>query len=185
MTQMLQCSACATSRGADPARMPDYVPTFHSDHISNLWLTGWGLSQITDTHLKDKTNLFALPPKTHELHVHFHRPINCHVGLGLNLRLVLRSEFTPGGISARSAFNWLCAPTVSTDEGLLGVVDTQDRLVPTLVSGEQENKAIVQVAVGDMHSTCVTRASYRDGLVYTWGTTSRINLVSLMSHMHT
>ena len=85
-------------------------------------------------------------------------------------------------VSARSAFNRLCAPTVSTDEGQLGVVDTSDRLVPTLVSGELQNKAIVQVAVGDMHSTCVTRA--RDGLVYTWGTTSRINLVSLMSHMH-
>ena len=38
-------------------------------------------------------------------------------------------------------------------------------LVPVLVRGELQNKAIVQVAAGDQHSMCVTG----DGSVYTWG----------------
>ena len=38
-------------------------------------------------------------------------------------------------------------------------------LVPTLVRGDLQNKAVVQVAAGDQHSMCVTG----DGSVYTWG----------------
>ena len=50
--------------------------------------------------------------------------------------------------------------------GKLGLGDeADDTLVPTLVRGELQNKTVVQVAVGDEHSTCVTG----DGSVYTWG----------------
>ena len=37
--------------------------------------------------------------------------------------------------------------------------------MPTLVRGVLENKAVVQVALGDNHSACVAE----DGSVYTWG----------------
>ena len=50
--------------------------------------------------------------------------------------------------------------------GQLGLCDDCPfELVPTLVSGEMLNKAVVHIAAGDEHSMCVTR----DGLVYSWG----------------
>ena len=43
--------------------------------------------------------------------------------------------------------------------------DDSDRVTPTLVRGLLQNKAAVQVAVGNFSSACVTT----DGSVYTWG----------------
>ena len=58
-------------------------------------------------------------------------------------------------------------------EGKLGLGDEDyDVLVPTLVRGELQNKAVVQVAAGDQHSMCVTG----DGLVYTWGDNDQCQL---------
>ena len=51
------------------------------------------------------------------------------------------------------------------DEGQLGVGDTENRLVPTLLRGELENKSVVQVAAGCTHTVFVTG----DGLVFAWG----------------
>ena len=64
-----------------------------------------------------------------------------------------------------SVFTW-----GASDHGKLGLgEDDYDRLVPTLVRGELQNKAVVQVAAGaySYHSLCATK----DGLVYTmsWG----------------
>ena len=50
--------------------------------------------------------------------------------------------------------------------GKLGLGDDQsDKLVPTQVRGELQNKAAVQVAAGNDHSACVAG----DGSVYSWG----------------
>ena len=43
--------------------------------------------------------------------------------------------------------------------------DWSNKLVPTQVRGELENKPVLQVASGDEHSACVAE----DGAVYTWG----------------
>ena len=45
-------------------------------------------------------------------------------------------------------------------------------LVPTLMRGELQHKAVVQDAVCDEHSTCVTG----DGSVYAWGSNERDQL---------
>ena len=52
-------------------------------------------------------------------------------------------------------------------EGQLGVGDTEDRLVPTLLRGELANKPVLQVAAGTKHTMFVTA----DGLVFAcaWG----------------
>ena len=50
--------------------------------------------------------------------------------------------------------------------GELGLGDDRSsELLPTLVRGELQNQAVVQVAAGNRHSTCVVE----DGSVYTWG----------------
>ena len=50
--------------------------------------------------------------------------------------------------------------------GKLGLGDDwSNKLVPTQVRGELQNKAVVQVAAGDRHSICVAE----DCLVYIWG----------------
>ena len=60
-----------------------------------------------------------------------------------------------------SVFTW-----GASDEGKLGLGDEgDDMLVPTLVRGELQNKAVVQVAAGGQHPMCATG----DGLLYTWG----------------
>ena len=60
-----------------------------------------------------------------------------------------------------SVFTW-----GASDHGKLGLGDDDyDRLVPVLVRGELQNKAVVQVATGDQHSACATE----DGSVCTWG----------------
>ena len=46
--------------------------------------------------------------------------------------------------------------------GQLGVGDTEDRLVPTLVRGELEGRKVLQVAAGGNHTVCVTE----DGAVF-------------------
>ena len=56
--------------------------------------------------------------------------------------------------------------------GLLGLGDESDRLVPSLVRGELQNRAVLQVAAGDHHSTCVTG----DGSVYSWGANDEAQL---------
>ena len=53
----------------------------------------------------------------------------------------------------------------SGDCGQLGLgEDRSNKLVPTLVAGELQNKAAVQVAAGKNHSVCVAE----DGSVYSW-----------------
>ena len=49
--------------------------------------------------------------------------------------------------------------------GQLGVGDRMNRLVPTLLRGELENKSVLQVAAGSDHTICTTS----DGSVFTWG----------------
>ena len=49
--------------------------------------------------------------------------------------------------------------------GQLGVGDTENRLMPTLLRGELENKSVVQVAAGCGHTMFVTA----DGLVFACG----------------
>ena len=44
----------------------------------------------------------------------------------------------------------------------LGVGDTEDREVPTLVTGLLKTKTVVQVAAGNLHTACLTA----DGLLY-------------------
>ena len=54
-------------------------------------------------------------------------------------------------------------------DGKLGLGEEVDNLlVPTLVRGVPQNKAVVQVAASDEHSICVAD----DGSVYTWGSNS-------------
>ena len=50
-------------------------------------------------------------------------------------------------------------------KGQLGVGDTENRVVPTLVTGLLKTKTVVQVAAGYRHSACLTA----DGLVYVCG----------------
>ena len=50
-------------------------------------------------------------------------------------------------------------------EGQLGVGDTEDRLVPTILRGELENKPVLQVAAGYEHTVFVTG----NGLVFACG----------------
>ena len=49
--------------------------------------------------------------------------------------------------------------------GHLGVGDTEDRLVPTLVTGHLQGKAAVYVSAGDSHTLCITA----DGSLFAWG----------------
>ena len=65
----------------------------------------------------------------------------------------------------------------------LGLGDDQfNKLVPTLVKGKLQNKAVVQVAAGDCHSTCVTR----DGSVYMWGNKDQgVQLFRFRKRVHT
>ena len=58
-----------------------------------------------------------------------------------------------------SLFSW-----VSNHKGQLGVADTEERHVPTLVTGLQ-GKRVVHVAAGAHHTICSTT----DGCVFTWG----------------
>ena len=51
------------------------------------------------------------------------------------------------------------------DNGQLGVGDTEDRLVPTLVTGQLQGKTAVYVAAGDHHTLCITG----DGSLFSWG----------------
>ena len=50
-------------------------------------------------------------------------------------------------------------------ESQLGVVDTENRMVPTLVTGLLKTKTVVQVTAGYAHSVCLTA----DGLVFVCG----------------
>ena len=49
--------------------------------------------------------------------------------------------------------------------GQLGLGDTENRLVPTLLRGELENKPVIQVTAGSVHTVFVTE----DGLVFACG----------------
>ena len=52
------------------------------------------------------------------------------------------------------------------DEGKLGLGDVRsNKLVPTLVRGELQNKVVVQIGAGIDYSIRLAT----DGLVYTWG----------------
>lgn len=52
--------------------------------------------------------------------------------------------------------------------GRLGLGDGNNKLVPTLLKGELQGRAVIQIAAGPGHSVGVTR----DGLVFTWGSGS-------------
>ena len=49
--------------------------------------------------------------------------------------------------------------------GQLGEGDTEDRLVPTLVTGQLQGKTAVYAAAGDYHTLCITA----DGSLFAWG----------------
>ena len=49
--------------------------------------------------------------------------------------------------------------------GELVVGDTENRLVPTLVTGQLQGKAVVYAAAGDDHTLCITA----DGSLFAWG----------------
>ena len=49
--------------------------------------------------------------------------------------------------------------------GQLGVVDTENKGVPTLVRGELDGRKVLQVAAGGYHTMCVTD----DGSVFSFG----------------
>ena len=53
-------------------------------------------------------------------------------------------------------------------EGQLGVGDTEERLVPTLVTGQLQGKAVVYVTVGEQFTLCITA----DGSLFAWGNNS-------------
>ena len=53
----------------------------------------------------------------------------------------------------------------SNFKGQLGVGDTEDRLVPTLVTGQLQGKTAVYVAAGGLHALCITA----DGSLFAWG----------------
>ena len=50
-------------------------------------------------------------------------------------------------------------------DGRLGLGDTEDRVVPTLVREELEGRKVLQVAVGNNHTMCVTE----DGSAFVFG----------------
>ena len=73
---------------------------------------------------------------------------------------------------AASAYNTVCVTGDGSVfvfgnnySGQLGVGDTENRLVPTLLSGDLENKLVLQVAAGSRHIMFVTA----DGLVFACG----------------
>ena len=49
--------------------------------------------------------------------------------------------------------------------GQLGEGDTEDRLVPTLVTGQLQGKTAVYAATGEQHTLCTTA----DGSLFAWG----------------
>ena len=53
----------------------------------------------------------------------------------------------------------------ANSKGQLGVGDTQNRLVPTLVTGQLQGKSAVFAAASGYHTLCTTS----DGSVFTWG----------------
>ena len=55
--------------------------------------------------------------------------------------------------------------TGSSAEGQLGVGDTEERLVPTLITGQLQGRTAVYVATGDNHTLCTTS----DGALFSWG----------------
>ena len=55
-----------------------------------------------------------------------------------------------------------------TNNGQLGVGDTEHRLLPTLVTGQLQVKAAVYVATGEYHTLCITA----DGSLFSWGENS-------------
>ena len=57
-------------------------------------------------------------------------------------------------------FVWGCG-----NQGRLGVGDTENRVVPTLVRGELDGRKVLQVAAGVNHTMCVTG----DGAVFAFG----------------
>ena len=64
-------------------------------------------------------------------------------------------------VSRSSVFAW-----GDNEDGQLGVGDTKDRVVPTLViGGSLRAKSVVQITAGYLHTACVTA----DGLVFVWG----------------
>ena len=52
-----------------------------------------------------------------------------------------------------------------SSSGQLGVGDTENRLVPTLVTGQLQGKTAVYVASGGHHTLCITA----DGSLFSWG----------------
>ena len=54
------------------------------------------------------------------------------------------------------------------DQGQLGVGDTENRLVPTLVTGQLQGKTAVYAAAGGYHTLCITS----DGSLFGWGDNS-------------
>ena len=66
-------------------------------------------------------------------------------------------------VAAAGAFHTVCVTGDgavfafgNNGDGQLGLGDTEDRLVPTLLRGELENKSVMQVAAGSEHSVFVT-----------------------------
>ena len=53
----------------------------------------------------------------------------------------------------------------SNSTGQLGVGDTENRLMPTLVTGQLQVKTAVYVAASDYHTLCITA----DGSLFAWG----------------
>ena len=62
-------------------------------------------------------------------------------------------------------------------DGRLGVGDTEDRVVPTLVRGELEGRKVLQVDAGNDHTMCVTG----DGCLYSWGSNAHGQLGTVES----
>ena len=59
--------------------------------------------------------------------------------------------------------------TGDNSKGQLGVGDTENRLVPTLVTWQLQGKAAVNVAAGDRHTLCITA----DCSLFSWGGNDR------------
>ena len=75
------------------------------------------------------------------------------------------SEHTICTTTDGSVFTWGAG-----HDGQLGLGDDRsNKLVPTLVRGELQNKAVVQVAAGNNHPTCVAK----DGSMHTWGSNAQ------------
>ena len=58
-------------------------------------------------------------------------------------------------------------------QGQLGVGDTEDRVVPTLVRGELEGRRVLQVAAGGAHTVCVTEDGTAAVVSLVWATQRR------------